>query len=60
MDIYSFMKDRTRQISQDMSIINNPPDKYSIGCLEQIVRYLIISQHDGMSHNAFDIYTNMK
>jgi hypothetical protein len=60
MQVYSFMKDRTRQLCQDMSIINCQPDKYTIGCLEQIARYLIVSQHDGISHKDYDMYTNFK
>lgn len=54
------MKDRTRQLSQDMNIANLPPTKDSIECLEQIVRYLIISMHDGFSERDFDLYTNLK
>ena len=60
MNIYSFLKDRTRQISQDMSIANLPPNNHSIECLESIVRYLVISQHDGISEKDFDVYTNLK
>jgi hypothetical protein len=54
------MKDRTRQISQDMSIANLPPSKDSVECLEQVVRYLVISMHNGFSEADFDLYTNLK
>lgn len=54
------MKDRTRQISQDMSIVNQQPTFDSVQCLEQIVKYLIVSQHDGMTFHEFDVYSNMK
>jgi hypothetical protein len=43
-----------------MSIINLPPNQYSINCLEQISRYLIVAAHDGMRELNFDIYTNLK
>lgn len=41
--IYSFLMDRTRQISQDFSIVNQTPCKYSVKTYEQLVRYLIVA-----------------
>lgn len=59
MNIYSFMKDRTRQLSQDLSVANQMPSRYSISCLEEIVRYLIVAWHDGFSDQDFEVELNM-
>lgn len=60
MSIYSFMKDRTRQLTQDINIANLPPSLETIECLEMITRFLIVSIHAGFSEPDFDMYTNLK
>jgi len=54
------MKDRTRQLSQDLSVIKQMPSKYSIGCLEQIVRYLVVAAHDGVPLELFEMRPNLE
>ena len=54
------MKDRTRQLSQDLIVIKQMPSKYSIGCLEQTVRYVIVAAHDGVSIPEFDMVPNLE
>ena len=59
-DVYSFMKDRTRQISQELNMVNCTPNKYTVRSLEQMIRYLIVAQHHGISSRDFDLYSNRK
>lgn len=60
-DIYSFVKDRTRQISQDLSFYKNLiQSQESIWCLENMIRILVVAFHDGMKVENFDSHTNLK
>ena len=49
MDVYSFLKDRTREISKQLALCmrDRAPDKYAVRTLEQMIRYMIIAMHDG-------------
>ena len=56
MDVYTFLKDRTRQISQELSfcMAGRQPDKYTVRTLEQMIRFMIVAQHSGISEATFD------
>ena len=58
--IYSYLKDRTRQISQDLNFNTQFPTKYHVMTLEYIIRYLIISQHDGLLTSTYEIGPNIR
>ena len=67
MDIYSFTKDRTRQISKDISMLKQLPDSKrclytadAIGCMEKMIRLMIVYQHDGLFEDKFDMHENHK
>jgi len=49
MDVYSFLKDRTREISKQLGLCmrDRAPGKYAVRTLEQMIRYMIIAMHDG-------------
>ena len=64
-DIYSFVKDRIRQISKDISMLINMPDAQRCMyapdiayCYEMMIRWMIIFQHDGLSEETFDTFSN--
>jgi len=44
--------------TQDLSIVDQRPSKYSIGVYENMVRYTVIAQHDGLKMDFFDFKTN--
>jgi|TARA_B110000285_G_C14913512_1_gene509102 hypothetical protein len=41
-----------------LSIVDQKPSKYSIGVYENMVRYTVIAQHDGLNMEGFDFKTN--
>lgn len=45
-DIYSFIKDRMRQVSQDLSFYKNiVQTQESVYCMETMIRILVVSYH---------------
>lgn len=58
-DIYSYIRDRTRQIAQELVVINANIDIHTIRTTEEICRFLIISYHDGFQQdNGFEVVQN--
>ena len=61
IDTYSFCKDRLRQLSQDLNILNiKKPSKYAIRMLEHQIRFLIVSLHEGFLTKGFEIQQNIQ
>ena len=56
MDVYTWFKDRTRQIAQELALCmpGRQPDKHTIRTLEQMIRFMIVAQHAGTSETTFD------
>lgn len=54
IDIYSFLRDRMRQITQELTVLNEKSNFYSIQTTEQICRFLILSYQDCFQTQGFD------
>jgi hypothetical protein len=54
-EVYSFVRDRAKSISQDFGIINTPSNKYQIKALEELTRYMICTLHDGFTTQKFEM-----
>ena len=57
MHIYSFLRDRFRQITQELTI-NSNLSVYDVRTTEELVRFLLISFHDCFQGESFDIVQN--
>lgn len=53
--IYGFMRDRCRQITQELIMNSIPCDIYDVRTTEELVRFLVIAYHDCFQGRNFDL-----
>jgi hypothetical protein len=58
-DVYSFIRDRTRQVTQEL-IVQSATDLPAVKATEEICRFLILSINEGEGFDSFNHVQNME